>query len=85
MYKRQTGDCVQCNNDHVPSPDKQLLEVSCMPPALTDGTYESHIYVLPMTGGEPKDLTGPGLSYLHGWSPDGKELAYCAFLSLIHI
>ena len=71
-----TGFCVQCNNDHVPSPDNQLLAVSCM---LTDGTYESHIYVLPMTGGEPKDLTGPGLSYLHGWSPDGKELAYCAF------
>ena len=74
-----TGFCVQCNNDHVPSPDNQLLAVSCMPPELTDGTYESHIYVLPMTGGEPKDLTGPGLSYLHGWSPDGKELAYCAF------
>lgn len=74
-----TGDCVQCNNDHVPSPDNKLLAVSCMPPELTDGTYESHIYVLPMTGGEPKDLTGPGLSYLHGWSPDGKELAYCAF------
>lgn len=74
-----TGFCVQCNNDHVPSPDNQLLAVSCMPPKLTDGTYESHIYVLPMTGGEPKDLTGPGLSYLHGWSPDGKELAYCAF------
>lgn len=74
-----TGFCVQCNNDHVPSPDNQLLAVSCMPPELTDGTYESHIYVLPMTGGEPKDLTGPGLSYLHGWSPDGKELVYCAF------
>lgn len=74
-----TGFCVQCNNDHVPSPDNQLLAVSCMPPELTDGTYESHIYVLPMTGGEPKDLTGSGLSYLHGWSPDGKELAYCAF------
>lgn len=74
-----TGFCVQCNNDHVPSPDNQLLAVSCMPPELTDGTYESHIYVLPMTGGEPKDLTGPGLSYLHGWSPAGKELAYCAF------
>lgn len=74
-----TGFYVQCNNDHVPSPDNQLLAVSCMPPELTDGTYESHIYVLPMTGGEPKDLTGPGLSYLHGWSPDGKELAYCVF------
>ena len=49
-----TGFCVQCNNDHVPSPDNQLLAVSCMPPELTDGTYESHIYVLPMTGGEPK-------------------------------
>ena len=60
-----TGFCVQCNNDHIPSPDNQLLAVSCMPPELTDGTYESHIYVLPMTGGEPKDLTGPGLSYLH--------------------
>lgn len=69
-----TGFCVQCNNDHVPSPDNQLLAVSCMPPELTDGTYESHIYVLPMTGGEPKDLTGPGLSYLHGWSPDGKHI-----------
>lgn len=69
-----TGFCVQCNNDHIPSPDNQLLAVSCMPPELTDGTYESHIYVLPMTGGEPKDLTGPGLSYLHGWSPDGKSL-----------
>ena len=74
-----TGDCVQCNNDHVPSPDNQYLAISCMPPELAGGAYESHIYVLPITGGTPKDLTGPGLSYLHGWSPDGKELAYCAF------
>ena len=74
-----TGDCVRCNNDHVPSPDNQLLAVSCMPSELAGGVYESHIYVLPMAGGTPKDLTGPGLSYLHGWSPDGKELAYCAF------
>ena len=60
-----TGFCVQCNNDHVPSPDNQLLAVSCMPPELTDGTYESHIYVLPMTGGEPKDLTEQcGVIYL---------------------
>lgn len=74
-----TGDCVQCNNDHVPSPDNQLLAVSCMPPELKDGAYESHIYVLPMGKGTARDLTGPGCSFLHGWSPDGKELAYCAF------
>ena len=74
-----TGDCVQCNNDHVPSPDNKLLAVSCMPPELKDGVYESHIYVLPMGKGTAKDLTGPGCSFLHGWSPDGKELAYCAF------
>lgn len=74
-----TGACTECNNDHVPSPDNRLLAVSCMPQDIPEGTYESHIYVLPMEGGKPEDLTGPGCSYLHGWSPDGKELAYCAF------
>ena len=63
-----TGFCVQCNNDHVPSPDNQLLAVSCMPPELTDGTYESHIYVLPMTG------DGKGYNDGPEYSPDGKHI-----------
>lgn len=81
-----TGHCVQCNNDHVPSPDNRLLAVSCTPEDLPQGTYESRIYVLPLaTSGQdyevitPRDLTGPGCSFLHGWSPDGSTLVYCAF------
>jgi Tol biopolymer transport system component len=31
-----------------------------------------------MSGGIPKLVTEKGPSYLHGWSPDGKRLAYCA-------
>ena len=30
------------------------------------------------TGGSPTLITENGPSYLHGWSPDGKRLAYCA-------
>ena len=38
----------------------------------------SLIYVLPATGGTPRQVTELGPSYWHGWSPDGKTLAYCA-------
>ena len=34
---------------------------------------------MPITGGEPKKITEKSPSFLHGWSPDGKELTYCAF------
>jgi Tol biopolymer transport system component len=33
---------------------------------------------LPITGGIPQEITPEGPSYWHGWSPDGKTLAYCA-------
>lgn len=36
------------------------------------------IYVLPIAGGTPTAVTTQGPSYWHGWSPDGKTLAYCA-------
>jgi len=31
-----------------------------------------------LQGGQPKLVTPKGPSYLHGWSPDGKCLVYCA-------
>jgi Tol biopolymer transport system component len=31
-----------------------------------------------MSGGTPSRITEQGPSYWHGWSPDGKTLAYCA-------
>ncbi len=63
-----------CNNDHVLSPDGDYIAVS-------HGTKEdgkSRIYILPMSGGVPRLITPLGPSYLHGWSPDGKMLTYCA-------
>lgn len=67
-----TGDAVRCNNDHGLSFDGKWLAISHSP------ENQSLIYILPAAGGVPKLVTRKGPSYWHGWSPDGKELAYCA-------
>jgi Tol biopolymer transport system component len=67
-----TGTADRLNNDHGLSPDAQWLAISHSP------KNESIIYVLPATGGTPRQVTALGPSYWHGWSPDGKTLAYCA-------
>ena len=38
---------------------------------------QSLIYTLPVGGGMPQRITISGPSYWHGWSPDGKTLAFC--------
>jgi TolB protein len=43
----------------------------------SQGERKSLIYTLPITGGTPKLITQSGPSYWHGWSPDGKTLAFC--------
>jgi Tol biopolymer transport system component len=67
-----TGTATHCNNDHGLSPDGRSLVVSDQ----TEG--ESRLYVLPASGGTPRLVTAAAPSYWHGWSPDGKTLAYCA-------
>ena len=37
---------------------------------------QSSIYILPIEGGTPRRVTTNSPSYWHGWSPDGKTLAY---------
>lgn len=69
-----SGAATDCNNDHVLSPDGASIAVSHG--AFEDGL--SRIYVLPLAGGEPVLVTPIAPSYLHGWSPDGRTLAYCA-------
>ncbi len=69
-----TGHCVNCNNDHVLSPDNSQIAVSH-----SESGWMSQIYILPISGGTPRLITPNAPSFLHGWSPDGKELAYCAF------
>ena len=70
---------VRCNNDHVLSTDGKSIAVSSSP---SPNAGTSLIYTLPLEGGTPKLITPWGPSYLHGWSPDGKTLAYCAFRSV---
>jgi len=69
-----TGFAIDCNNDHVLSPNSTQMAIS----HFTNEDATSRIYVLPLSGGQPVRVTEKGPSYLHGWSPDGQRLAYCA-------
>ncbi|MDL2317885.1 transporter [Eubacteriales bacterium OttesenSCG-928-A19] len=81
-YALETGDVApipsgyadRCNNDHVLSPDGRQIAISHH--TAEDG--QSRVYVLPFEGGVPALITPIAPSYLHGWSPDGRTLAYCA-------
>jgi Tol biopolymer transport system component len=67
-----TGFAVRCNNDHGISPDGKELVIS-------DQSQEEHrslIYIVPIGGGAPRQITQQSPSYWHGWSPDGKTLAF---------
>jgi len=68
-----TGSVTNNNNDHVISFDGRMLGLSNNVRDLGG----SIIYTVPMDGGTPKQVTPKGPSYLHGWSPDGKDLVFC--------
>jgi TolB protein len=69
-----TGTADRCNNDHGLSTDGKWLAVSHNEPR----SRQSLVYILPAAGGTPRQVTKTGPSYWHGWSPDGRTLAYCA-------
>lgn len=68
-----TGFATRVNNDHGISPDGTMLAISDQ----SQGQHESLIYVVGLAGGTPRRVTDRGPSYFHGWSPDGKTLAFC--------
>ncbi len=74
--KLNTGTVNGNNNDHAISFDGKMLAISSHREGFPGGG--SAIYTLPLTGGEPKLLTENTPSYLHGWNPNGKEVAIVA-------
>jgi dipeptidyl aminopeptidase/acylaminoacyl peptidase len=71
--KIDTGSATRINNDHGLSPDGMMLAISDQ----SQDNHQSIIYVLPLAGGTPRRVTAKAPSYFHGWSPDGKTLAFC--------
>ena len=71
-----TGFAIRCNNDHGISPDSGLLAISDQSQETTPGNRQSLVYVVPLGGGTPRLVTKNSPSYWHGWSPDGKTLAF---------
>jgi TolB protein len=68
----ETGFANRCNNDHGISPDGTQLAISDN----SQGDHESQVYIVPIAGGWPLRITQKSPSYWHGWSPDGKTLAF---------
>ena len=76
-----TGHAIALNNDHGLSPDNNFLAVSNFDQQGSSlESFGSSIYVLPVTGGEPRKVTSERMCFWHGWSPDGKNLAYTGYL-----
>lgn len=76
LQKLNTGSANRNNNDHVISFDGKMLAISSHREGMPGGG--STVYVLPLSGGEPRLITDSTPSYLHGWNPNGKELVYTA-------
>jgi TonB family protein len=67
-----TGFANRCNNDHGISPDATQIAISDN----SQGDHNSRVYLVPIAGGAPRRITEKSPSYWHGWSPDGKTLAF---------
>lgn len=72
--KIDTGAITGINNDHGISPDGKQIALS----ARAAGAPASQVYVASADGSQARLMTPKSPSYYHGWSPDGKWLAYCA-------
>ncbi len=74
--KLNTGTAAKINNDHGISFDGKTLAISNSREGMPGGG--SSVYILPLTGGEPKLLTEQTPSYWHGWNPNNKEVCFVA-------
>ncbi|GAB4366737.1 MAG: SMP-30/gluconolactonase/LRE family protein [Bryobacter sp.] len=65
-------EAYRCNNDHDYSRDGRWVAFS----ASTQERPASHVYVAKADGTDVRLVSRQGPSYFHGWSPDGRWLAY---------
>ncbi len=63
---------LRLNNDHAPSPDGKLIAFSASSPA----SRQSQVYLANADGSRAHVMVTATPSYFHGWSPDGRYLAY---------
>jgi TolB protein len=76
-----TGFASRINNDHGISPDGRLIVFSHDAQEHIEDPSQawlaSSVYVMPIAGSaSPVKITTKAPSFWHGWSPDGKTLAY---------
>jgi TolB protein len=74
LEKINTGTANRNNNDHGISFDGKMLALSHHREGLPGGG--STVYVVPIEGGTPKQVTELTPSYWHGWSPNNKEVLF---------
>ena len=73
-----TGSVNQIMDDHGLSPDGKWIAITSFDMSNpSQKLYKFSMYIVPSKGGEPKKITSQDLSFWHGWSPDGKTIAYC--------
>jgi Tol biopolymer transport system component len=74
LEKINTGQVTRNNNDHGISFDGKTLAISSHREGQPGGG--SAVYTVPITGGEPKQVTEKTPSYWHGWAPNNKEVVF---------
>ena len=74
LEKINTGTISRNNNDHGISFDGKTIALSSHRDGLPGGG--STIYIVPVEGGTPKQLTEKTPSYWHGWAPNNKDIVF---------
>jgi TolB protein len=74
-----TGSINQIMDDHGLSPDGKWIAITSFDMNNpSQKLYKFSVSIVPAAGGQPKKIiTSQDLSFWHGWSPDGKTIAYC--------